>query len=426
LRAAGRAPFRAPLATATPEANLEYRRIFAKRLLFPGPPRFVLPVSGPWLVTQGVGGDITHQGPWRHALDFEVVDRDGFPFRGDGSRVEDYYGFGRPVLAPGHGVVAAVHDGAPDNPPGTQDLARPWGNAVVVQHGPELFSVVAHLRRGSISVAPGQTVAPGQPLAQCGASGRSPRPHLHFQAQASAELGAATLDFRIIDYQIDAKPPRFARLGVPAQGMTVQAPAMRPFALGSSELVLHDQGQRRLTLRPEVTLLGEQSIVDLRTNDRLFFVSRPAGTTFTALRGSADGLLGALFQTIPDLPGVDTPRLSFDEELPPETLLPAPLRLACQLLGGFLEPAGARVRGELVRNGEHVVVESECEVRFFGRVVRRRRGRVELDGEGLSRVELFDAPFGRAVLSAARDPIPELYGEEGDPPDSEVRCVTFH
>ena len=426
LRAPGHAPFLAFLTDAAPEANLEYARTFAKRLAIPGPPRFVLPVRGEWRVTQGVNGAHTHRGPWRHALDFELVDPYGFPFRGNGTALEDYYCFGQPVLAPGSGLVVAVHDGARDNAPGEQDLARPWGNAIVLQHGPALFSVLAHLRRGSIAVTLGQQVMAGAAIAECGASGRSPRPHLHFQAQASALLGAPTLEFRSLNYVVAGEPARFERLGVPAEGESVRAPEVEPCAFPPAEFSVIDREQRRITLRREVTLYGEHALVNAEDDERLFFVPHAGGVIFTALRGKPDGVLGALLQIAPHLPAANLPRLEFEEELAPEKLLPLPLRLVYQLLAIFFEPASARVRGEVIRRGDELVVESECEVRLLGHVIRRRHGRLELDGRGLANIELSAATFGAApCVQASRPSVPSddartLRADYGAP-----ACVVF-
>jgi len=403
LRAPGRTPILAHLPGAAPEANLAYQRTFAKRLKLPGPPRFVLPVHGEWRVTQGVRGALTHRGAWQHALDFEIVDADGFPFRGSGTALGDYYCFAQPVLAPGDGVVVGVHDGALDGPPGHQDLARPWGNALVIQHAPALFSVLGHLQRGSIHVAVGQDVSAGESVARCGSSGRSPRPHLHFQAQATPGLGAPTLDFRLVHYLLCEQVPRFERLGVPAEGAAVATPEPGPLQFPPAEIGLMIEGHNRVTLRREVTLLGEQMLVDAERGERLYFVPHAKGVLLTALRGSCDGPLGAMLQVAPHLPAASEPRLRFEEELAPEPLLPWVLRLLYQLLGLFGEPASALVRGEIVRTGDRLVVESECEVRFFGRVVRRRLGRLELDRRGVASLELRSVgPGGRSLLRASR------------------------
>jgi urea transporter len=46
---------------------------------------FRLPFRGTWIVTQGHDGAHTHQGPWRHAFDFEARGADGKAFVGEGA-----------------------------------------------------------------------------------------------------------------------------------------------------------------------------------------------------------------------------------------------------------------------------------------------------------------------------------------------------
>ncbi len=230
LRAPDRPPFFPVLPGASPEVNFDWTATLAARFGIPGPPRFVLPVAGTWTVSQGVDGDHTHRGAWAHAWDLEVTDERGFPFRGDGARLEDYLCFGRPVLAAGAGTVESVVDGRPDISPGGMDTALPWGNAVVIRHGPELFTVLAHLQSGSITVKPGQTVAAGEPVAACGSSGRSPRPHLHLQAQRTPELGAAAIPCRLVHYLAERRDGsrQYFALGVPVVGEQVSRPAPDP------------------------------------------------------------------------------------------------------------------------------------------------------------------------------------------------------
>ena len=44
-----------------------------------------------------------------------MVDPFGRYFRGDGSRTDQWIGWGKPVRTTAAGVVAATHDGQPDN-----------------------------------------------------------------------------------------------------------------------------------------------------------------------------------------------------------------------------------------------------------------------------------------------------------------------
>ena len=58
---------------------------------------------------------------------------------------------------------------------------RILGNHLVLDLGDGVYAALAHLRRGSLQVRPGDRVAAGQQLAACGNSGISTEPHLHFQ-----------------------------------------------------------------------------------------------------------------------------------------------------------------------------------------------------------------------------------------------------
>jgi hypothetical protein len=113
-------------------------------------------------------------------------------------RPSDFPGFGQPVLAPADATVVRAHDAERDHwsrtsPPamlylvaeGTvRELLGPGrilGNHLVLDLGDGVYAALAHLRRGSLRVRPGDRVAAGQQLAACGNSGNSTEPHLHFQ-----------------------------------------------------------------------------------------------------------------------------------------------------------------------------------------------------------------------------------------------------
>ncbi|GAA3731671.1 murein DD-endopeptidase MepM/ murein hydrolase activator NlpD [Spinactinospora alkalitolerans] len=70
----------------------------------------------------------------------------------------------------------------------------PWllfGNHVVIDLGGGVHAVLAHLRRGTIRVRPGDRVTGGQPIGQCGNSGNSSEPHLHFQLMDGPDVAVA-------------------------------------------------------------------------------------------------------------------------------------------------------------------------------------------------------------------------------------------
>ena len=150
--------------------------------------------------------------PTRHGMDFIVADPDGKTYKNDGKLLEDYFVFGRPVLAPAAGVVADCIDGRPDNKIGEfgidyDELMRTkngrllGGNYVVLDHGNGEVSFFAHMQKGSVKVQKGDRIKAGQVLGLVGNSGDSFWPHLHYQLQSGTgfdeeSLPAVFHDFR--------------------------------------------------------------------------------------------------------------------------------------------------------------------------------------------------------------------------------------
>jgi len=181
----------------SPEKNLyshvNYKARFGKSFYYP----FVLPFWGEWKVTQSHNGKFTHQGDWRHAWDFEVMDEEGLSYTGDGRNREDYYAYNKPVIAPADGYVEKIDDEVEENEIGNIDLEHNWGNTIILRHADQLYSKISHLKKGSFKVAEGDTIKKGQVVAACGNSGRSPVPHIHFQIQGTPYIGSRTIDYPI-------------------------------------------------------------------------------------------------------------------------------------------------------------------------------------------------------------------------------------
>lgn len=90
------------------------------------------------------------------------------------------------VLAAAAGHVIGVRDGLDDSPLRKDDGSRQGiecGNGVRIDHGGGWTSQYCHLRRDSVAVRRGATVAAGDVLGLIGSSGRSELPHLHFQVE---------------------------------------------------------------------------------------------------------------------------------------------------------------------------------------------------------------------------------------------------
>lgn len=160
---------------------------------------FSAPIEDEWMVMNGgVTKPTSHS--WglvsqRYAYDLVVTD-DENTHQGAGQRLEDYYAFGTPVTAPADGTVVAVEDSLRDHPkPGSAQVEwRTWnivGNHVVIEHDDGEYSTLAHLREDSVTVTPGDEVSRGDIVGECGNSGMSTEPHLHFQVQDHPNLWVA-------------------------------------------------------------------------------------------------------------------------------------------------------------------------------------------------------------------------------------------
>ncbi|MEP3889819.1 MAG: M23 family metallopeptidase [Hellea sp.] len=126
----------------------------------------------------------------KYALDMVVLSDDGAENSGDKSKLEDYACFGAPLVAPVAGEIAVVVSDQIDQPIGSQDPENPAGNNVVIKMDDTHYALLAHMKQGSAVVSIGDIVSAGQKLGECGNSGNTSAPHLHFQLQRYPDLFA--------------------------------------------------------------------------------------------------------------------------------------------------------------------------------------------------------------------------------------------
>ncbi|HWL71190.1 MAG TPA: M23 family metallopeptidase [Geminicoccus sp.] len=95
------------------------------------------------------------------------------------------------VLAAADGVVARVRDGVRDvavEQGGKEQVADiNCGNGMVVEHADGWETQYCHLREGSVTVQPGDTVRAGQKLGLVGLSGMTSFPHLHLSVRKDGQ-----------------------------------------------------------------------------------------------------------------------------------------------------------------------------------------------------------------------------------------------
>lgn len=171
----------------------------------------------------------------RFGLDLKTVNAAGQEVRGSGTRNEDFYAWGQPLRAPADGIVVALQNAQPDNTIigsenfwAERDVEKSqmggYGNYVLIDHGESEFSLLAHVRSGSVRVTKGERVQAGQVVAQVGNSGSSLGPHLHYELRTGWGLKG-----------VRARPAYFHNITVRGTGETGDGSGL---ALDSGDIVI--------------------------------------------------------------------------------------------------------------------------------------------------------------------------------------------
>lgn len=157
--------------------------------------KLILPLNDEWTIVWG--GDskelnyhIENQAQ-KNAFDFVITDTKGKSYQTDGLKNQDYYAFGKEIIAPCAGEIVLVVDGVKDNKPGVMNPIFVPGNTVIIKTDKNEFLFFAHFQQNSIKVKQGQKVVQGQLLGLCGNSGNSSEPHLHFHIQNVEDMNVA-------------------------------------------------------------------------------------------------------------------------------------------------------------------------------------------------------------------------------------------
>ncbi len=358
----------------SPESDLNKELYRAKRYPDPKLPVVYLPVTGRWIVTQGPNGDETHKGRWNHAWDFEV-EVEGGAFRDDGAKPEDYYAFKAPVFSPGDAKVIRVVDHIEDNPIGEVDTTNNWGNCVILWHSGNIFSALCHLKKGSVAVKEGEMVTAKTLLGRVGNSGRSPRPHLHFQLQSSGQIGAPTIYGEFLHYQIPENGKlRYVTHGCPDTGdevisMTVEDSIRRAFTMAPGRrwdwAVASGAKRFSETWESEIDSLGNRRIVlngDRAAKAHINFFADNHYTTMLDYKGSSHRLLGLLYLGLPRVPYIEGEKTVWDDNPSAASFLSPPVNLVRELALPFAEIVKVQTTSGLKAEGHRVVVTTMLQV----------------------------------------------------------------
>lgn len=123
----------------------------------------------------------------QYAFDILMV-ADGAPYKGDSTKNESYFVFGKDIIAPCDAKVVKVIDGIKDNTPGELNKTDITGNTIILETYRKEYLLFAHIKENSILYEEGDVVSQGQVIAKCGNSGNTYAAHLHFQLQNTNDL----------------------------------------------------------------------------------------------------------------------------------------------------------------------------------------------------------------------------------------------
>jgi hypothetical protein len=201
------------------------------------------PVHGRWSAMNSPATSVPSHGTHSHGQTYAIdlihePEPGARPVFGTGRWLRpptDFPAFGEPVYAAADGTVVRVRERRRDHRSRSSWAAYALmmvegsvrellgsrfvlGNHIVLDVGEGHYAVYAHLRRGSVLVRPGDRVYRGQIMAECGNSGNSSEPHLHFQLMDRRRpTVAAGLPFDFIDARVDGGT------GVPRDNQIMQA-----------------------------------------------------------------------------------------------------------------------------------------------------------------------------------------------------------
>jgi urea transporter len=381
----------------SPERNLYNYLVNSRRLENLNKTPVRLPFYGTWFITQSFDGEHTHKDAWRFAWDFEMVDEEQKTYSDEGLQLSDYYCFAKPIVAPADGYISKIVDGIEDNLVGDANLKNNWGNTVVIYHATGLYTQMSHLKNGSITAVEGQFVKQGDQIALCGNSGRSPYPHLHFQLQATPDVGAATLKYPLSGLLKHGNSMEYFPTDTPVKGDFVSN-------LPVSELLhtaLHfvpgqllkftvseNQATYELIWKTETDIFNNTSFHCLHSGAKAWFVRQPETFFFTHFEGDRNSVLFDFFLAGYQLTTGFVSGLSINENI---SLSYHPMR-AIRILQDFVAPFG-RFLGAAYRL-EHLKLSNDM---FNPRIFFKSE--IEFSCKGLPSVrQVYHLEFGNGQL----------------------------
>ncbi|MEW6708830.1 MAG: urea transporter [Candidatus Riflebacteria bacterium] len=354
----------------TPEASLTHYIDFQHRFKS-GQPSVGLPIAGKVTIMQSFDGHLTHKGKWKHALDFQIRENEK-TFIGDPAILQSYFVFGKTVLSPVAGYVAAIRNDLPDNQMGKLDHINNWGNFIIIRTIEGYFIELSHFMQNSILVSTGQWVYQGAPLGKVGNSGYSLEPHLHMQVQNTGFLGDKTVEFNIDcfksegsyyfgavprkDDKVEAVIPEFAI----SQKLSFILGTVFSFTWEKREITGGKESSRSIDFNIRVSRTEDAAglfFFEDDFNGKLFFTLKNNAFYFYDFIGDSSSPLRLFMAALPRLPLCSSPNIPWYDSLPIHVYSTGIHKEISQFLAGLGVPV--KIRGKWFLDAAEQAVKGE-------------------------------------------------------------------
>lgn len=344
-RASGLIP--SPWIVLQPEAVARVSQVTLQRFPHLSSPAIFLPVGGDSVVTQGFSGDLTHRGPWKHALDFETLGEFG-SWNPTSALAGEYGIFGRAVHCPASGTVVEVENSVDDNPVGGNNPEKNWGNYVITRTDFGTYVMLAHFLKGSVAVEDGQRVREGDYFGLAGSSGRSPLPHLHAHVQSGPLPGSSTIPFVLKHYvEVGAAGSGsvYRTAGVPAKN-TIVRPAVPSHALYQSlsgwlpgTYRYLENGQTRHELVVDFDEAGRFRLSEPRSGGTITAHISEGVLYSSTYGGTSGGILALIGIALARVPCIEEPNVTWHDSVAAVPFMLGWRKWLHDLLDPFANPA---------------------------------------------------------------------------------------
>ncbi len=377
----------------SPEKNLYYFKNNINRFGYKNYFKFSLPFWGEWTVSQGHNGEITHKEEWRYAWDFVITDDENKTYSDEGNTCNDYYCYNKPVIASFEGYVHEIIDGLEDNKIGEVNINHNWGNLVIIKHTENLYSKVCHLKAGSIKVYKGQYVYKGTVLGNCGNSGRSPYPHLHFQIQTTPFIGSKTLSYPFGNYILNKSSLK--NYSIPKNddkisNIEINSSIFKAFNFIPGKIFKMQLNNKVEKWEVKTDMLNNTYIECLQTKSKAYFLNRGEISYFLSYEGRKKTILYEFYKSSYKILLANYGELKIFDSFPANEFMPWYLKIFQDIIAPFVIFSNSKYCTQIIKeensDSNKIAISTKTETKLFGKIVKTEEYQINIINEKIDSI----------------------------------------